>query len=139
MQPREGSATSASGGSVSMQPRLASAGGLSFREVGDWFKNLGDDIGNIMGLPRSRTMRRAGPHAGLSGRALSDLGGVQPRLPSTSILAKQQQVGGRRGGRLGCGEGAVVALLAPRGVRLPAVASCCPNLPTPALPTHLRC
>lgn len=87
----------ASAGSGSLHPRLNSAGGLSFREVGDWFKNLGDDIGSMMGLPRARSTRRPTPSgpSGLGARAMSDLGGVQPRLPSTSILAKQQQVGAR--------------------------------------------
>lgn len=87
-----------------LQPRLSSAGGLSFREVGDWFKNLGDDLGNMMGIPRAHSTRARGgarrspstsAHGPGAGRALSDLGGVQPRLPSTSILAKQQQVRGR--------------------------------------------
>lgn len=65
-------------------------------QVGDWFKNLGDDLGGLMGLPRSRTVRRP-PGAGPMASGDSQLGGV-PRLPSTSILAKQQQVGAGRCG-----------------------------------------
>lgn len=77
-------------------PRLSS--GLSFREVGDWFRNLGDDLGSMVGIPRARTHRRSPTPSrcglesdGRSGSVSSLLGGV-PRLPSTSILAKQPQV-----------------------------------------------
>ncbi len=51
-----------------------------------------------MGLPRSRSVRRPPPGSGPSLSGDSQLGGV-PRLPSTSILAKQQQVGW--GGQVG--------------------------------------
>ncbi|PSC68755.1 oxysterol-binding -related 1D isoform X1 [Micractinium conductrix] len=77
-------------------PRLSS--GLSFREVGDWFRNLGDDLGSMVGIPRARTHRRSPTPSrcglesdGRSGSVSSLLGGV-PRLPSTSILAKQPQI-----------------------------------------------
>lgn len=88
-----GSAPSASGASGLGGPRLS--GGLSFREVGDWFKNLGDDLGSMVGLPRSRFATRRSPNSashfdGISGGSAS--GGTVPRLPSTSLLSKQQQV-----------------------------------------------
>lgn len=91
MQPGGNDSVAGSGVSgTSAAPRLPS-GGLSFREVGDWFKNLGDDLGGLVGLPRSRSVRRPGPGGGPAASGDSQLGGV-PRLPSTSILAKQQQI-----------------------------------------------
>jgi hypothetical protein len=73
--------------------------GLSFREVGDWFKTLGDDLGSVIGIPRSRSTRRSSPprsrrnFGGLGGEGSVSAGsGTTPRLPSTSILSKRQQV-----------------------------------------------
>lgn len=93
-----GPAPSTSGASGLGGPRLS--GGLSFREVGDWFKNLGDDLGSMVGLPRSRFASRRSPNSasrrfdGISGSSVSggSVAGTVPRLPSTSLLSKQQQV-----------------------------------------------
>ena len=73
-------------------PHFHAAARIHLWQVGDWFKNLGDDLGGLVGLPRSRSVRRPGPGGGPAASGDSQLGGV-PRLPSTSILAKQQQVG----------------------------------------------
>lgn len=87
MQP---SAPSSSGGGSGTGPALTPrlSGGLSFREVGDWFQKLGDDLGSAFGLPRGRSVRRS-PAAGSPSRP--DLAGGQG-LPATSILAKRPQV-----------------------------------------------
>lgn len=93
-----GPAPSTSGASGLGGPRLS--GGLSFREVGDWFKNLGDDLGSMVGLPRSRFASRRSPNSasrrfdGISGSSVSggSVAGTVPRLPSTSLLSKQQQI-----------------------------------------------
>lgn len=92
-----GASTAAPSPSPALAPRLSSS--LSFREVGDWFRNLGDDLGNIVGLPRSRTSRRSPIpssrrfEGSMSGRSMGSISaGVIPRLPSCSLLAKQQQI-----------------------------------------------
>ncbi len=91
-------APGSSGANALGEPRLS--GGLSFREVGDWFKNLGDDLGSMVGIPRSRFSSRRSPGSAphrfdtVSGGSVSSgsaLGTVL-RLPSTSLLAKKQQV-----------------------------------------------
>jgi hypothetical protein len=82
-----GAAAAAAVAPDALSPRISSA--LSFREVGDWFRNLGDDLGNVIGLPRSAKSMRRSPTP--SGTSRPDLGPL-PRLPSTSILARRQQV-----------------------------------------------
>lgn len=82
-----GAAAAAAVAPDALSPRISSA--LSFREVGDWFRNLGDDLGNVIGLPRSAKSMRRSPTP--SGTSRPDLGPL-PRLPSTSILARRQQI-----------------------------------------------
>ncbi|KAL4420270.1 hypothetical protein ABPG77_005610 [Micractinium sp. CCAP 211/92] len=93
-----GPAPGSSGANALGEPRLS--GGLSFREVGDWFKNLGDDLGSMVGIPRSRFSSRRSPGSAphrfdtVSGGSVSSGSalGTVPRLPSTSLLAKKQQI-----------------------------------------------
>jgi hypothetical protein len=81
-----GGSAGGSGTGAGLTPRLSS--GLSFREVGDWFQKLGDDLGSVIGLPRGKSVRRT-PTGSAPSRP--DLATGQG-LPATSILAKRQQV-----------------------------------------------
>ncbi|EFN52750.1 hypothetical protein CHLNCDRAFT_138340 [Chlorella variabilis] len=87
MQPSGPSQTSGgSGPPPGLTPRLSS--GISFKAVGDWFQTLGDDLGSVIGIPRGKSVRRSPTPSGPSQHDAA----MVPRLPSTSLLSKQQQI-----------------------------------------------